>query len=318
MKLHKREIFTDKCCLRDIAVVAASPDWKAPDHQPHPTSGTILRAPADSVAPASSNNSVPQPQPPTNSAIRYFTVKTFHMEPRSSGDQLYMTYDPLTGVRTAAILGLFMVTVMGYILYKAKYNRNRWTSKDRLFIEAYKKKLQERRHRRPVPDIRTAVRELMLRPEFSLTPDLTATWVKSHPISGPDGDTGATPSDVQRSVKTSREAMARKLSNGMQQMRQDSDGSGCLNGTLAATAHAIPSGGGTLHMLHGQGLVPRFELVASQTLNEIRLERTKRHSIPSIVFRDGSLQYDAHPAVLKFSRIPPNLRHGSFDLRPAT
>lgn len=294
MKLRKRDIYTDRCCLRQIAIIAASVDWKAPSLQPHPTSDTIFPTPADAPA---SNNSVLQ-LPPSNPAIRYFTVKTFHMEPRSSGDQLYMSYDPLTGVRTAAILGLFMLTVMGYILYKSKFSQAQWTSKDRLFIEIYKKKLHERRHRRP--DIRTAVKELMLRPDFSLVPDLTATWVKSHRTIDADGAPSA--ASGAQSVQTTNTSR---------------DVSGCLNGTVEVQAIPPP---GTLHMtLQAQGAaVPRLELVTSQNLHVIKTEGMKRHSIPSIVLRDGPLHYDTRPAAVTFSRISSDIKFDALHLHQAT
>lgn len=110
-----------------------------------------------------------------NPGIRYFTVKPAKIDPRPKEAEIYRTYDPLTGIRTAAILGLFLLTIILYILYKSRYSRTRWTQKDRLFIEIYKKKLQERRDRRRTrSDIRTAVRGLIFRPNLSLVPDPTA------------------------------------------------------------------------------------------------------------------------------------------------
>ena len=71
------------------------------------------------------------------------STKTFHMQPQSTDNKIQMKYDPETGLRTAAILASCLLVVLVYILYKTKCQRTDWTEHDRLFIERYKKKLQE-------------------------------------------------------------------------------------------------------------------------------------------------------------------------------
>jgi len=62
-------------------------------------------------------------------------------------DSDWPVYDPWTGLRTAAVLGSCMMLVLFYILYKTRCGgragrpRRRWTSKDRLFVEKYKRKV---------------------------------------------------------------------------------------------------------------------------------------------------------------------------------
>ena len=81
-------------------------------------------------------------------------TKTFHMAPRQdelgwpdgfSGRDHWPIYDPFTGLRTAAVLGGLMLLMLVYILYKTRcggrIGRRRWTSKDRLFVERYKRKV---------------------------------------------------------------------------------------------------------------------------------------------------------------------------------
>jgi hypothetical protein len=65
----------------------------------------------------------------------------------SDGD--WPAYDPWTGLRTAGVLGGCMLLVLAYILYKTRCGgragrpRRRWTSKDRLFVEKYKRKVSQ-------------------------------------------------------------------------------------------------------------------------------------------------------------------------------
>jgi len=80
-------------------------------------------------------------------------TKTFHMAPRQEelgwpegvGRDKWPVYDPFTGLRTAAVLGGLMLLMLVYILYKTRcggrFGRRRWTSKDRLFVERYKRKV---------------------------------------------------------------------------------------------------------------------------------------------------------------------------------
>jgi len=81
-------------------------------------------------------------------------TKTFHMAPRQdelgwpdghNGRDHWPVYDPFTGLRTAAVLGGLMLLMLVYILYKTRcggrVGRRRWTSKDRLFVERYKRKV---------------------------------------------------------------------------------------------------------------------------------------------------------------------------------
>jgi len=81
-------------------------------------------------------------------------TKTFHMAPRQDeldwpdgfgGRDHWPVYDPFTGLRTAAVLGGLMLLMLVYILYKTRcggrVGRRRWTSKDRLFVERYKRKV---------------------------------------------------------------------------------------------------------------------------------------------------------------------------------
>lgn len=80
-------------------------------------------------------------------------TKTFHMAPRRDGmgwpegygRDHWPVYDPFTGLRTAAVLGGLMLLMLIYILYKTRcggrIGRRRWTSKDRLFVERYKRKV---------------------------------------------------------------------------------------------------------------------------------------------------------------------------------
>jgi len=82
-------------------------------------------------------------------------TKTFHMAPRQhemgwpdgyGGRDHWPVYDPFTGLRTAAVLGGLMLVMLVYILYKTRcggrIGRRRWTSKDRLFVERYKRKVR--------------------------------------------------------------------------------------------------------------------------------------------------------------------------------
>ena len=84
-------------------------------------------------------------------------TKTFHMAPREdelgwpdgyNGRDHWPVYDPFTGLRTAAVLGGLMLLMLVYILYKTRcggrIGRRRWTSKDRLFVERYKRKVNPR------------------------------------------------------------------------------------------------------------------------------------------------------------------------------
>jgi len=84
-------------------------------------------------------------------------TKTFHMAPRQddmgwpdgyAGRDHWPIYDPFTGLRTAAVLSGLMLLMLVYILYKTRcggrIGRRRWTSKDRLFVERYKRKVRER------------------------------------------------------------------------------------------------------------------------------------------------------------------------------
>jgi len=84
-------------------------------------------------------------------------TKTFHMAPRQdelgwpdgyNGRDHWPIYDPFTGLRTAAVLGGLMLLMLFYILYKTRcggrLGRRRWTSKDRLFVERYKRKVSPR------------------------------------------------------------------------------------------------------------------------------------------------------------------------------
>lgn len=83
-------------------------------------------------------------------------TKTFHMAPPPRHGELgwsdgygerdhWPVYDPFTGLRTAAVLGGLMLLMLFYILYKTRcggrLGRRRWTSKDRLFVERYKRKV---------------------------------------------------------------------------------------------------------------------------------------------------------------------------------
>jgi len=81
-------------------------------------------------------------------------TKTFHMAPRQdelgwpdgfNGRDHWPVYDPFTGLRTAAVLGGLMLLMLVYLLYKTRcggrVGRRRWTSKDRLFVERYKRKV---------------------------------------------------------------------------------------------------------------------------------------------------------------------------------
>jgi len=80
-------------------------------------------------------------------------TKTFHMAPRrdemgwpDGAHDHWPVYDPFTGLRTAAVLGGLMLLMLVYILYKTRcggrLGRRRWTSKDRLFVERYKRKVR--------------------------------------------------------------------------------------------------------------------------------------------------------------------------------
>ena len=82
-------------------------------------------------------------------------TKTFHMAPRrdemgwpDGANDHWPVYDPFTGLRTAAVLGGLMLLMLVYILYKTRcggrLGRRRWTSKDRLFVERYKRKVRAR------------------------------------------------------------------------------------------------------------------------------------------------------------------------------
>lgn len=52
-------------------------------------------------------------------------LKTFHMQVHLSSNEndIYSTYDPMVGLKTAAFLGSFLMAVIGYIIYKVGCRR---------------------------------------------------------------------------------------------------------------------------------------------------------------------------------------------------
>jgi hypothetical protein len=55
-------------------------------------------------------------------------LKTFHVQARSSQNEqsnMYGSYDPMVGLKTAGFLGSFLMAIIGYIIYKTGCKRSR-------------------------------------------------------------------------------------------------------------------------------------------------------------------------------------------------
>ena len=119
--------------------------------------------------------------PPSNSRSRggrQPANKIFYMGPKIEDGGLLLSYDPMIGIQTAAILGSFLLLVMAYIIYKGKCRRKQWTSTDRLFIENYKQNLT-----RPwTTTRRQTYKEKAKADSVAGTLELTAKWVQSQPL----------------------------------------------------------------------------------------------------------------------------------------
>ncbi|KAK2163188.1 hypothetical protein LSH36_84g07024 [Paralvinella palmiformis] len=109
-------------------------------------------------------------------------IKTFHMrkEYRNPTDLYVGAYDPANGIRTACILGSFLLFVTVYIIYKAKCKKNRWTSSDKLFIEKYKQKLAEKEFCQKSTH-RKSFHEMHIKQEIAAL-EATAKWIQSQPL----------------------------------------------------------------------------------------------------------------------------------------
>ena len=44
-------------------------------------------------------------------------------------------YDPMVGIKTAVLLGSFLLVITACVIYKATYGREVWTPEDRLLID---------------------------------------------------------------------------------------------------------------------------------------------------------------------------------------
>ncbi len=52
-------------------------------------------------------------------------LRTFHIQIRSTASEhnIYESYDPMVGLKTAGFLGSFLMAIIGYIIYKAGCRR---------------------------------------------------------------------------------------------------------------------------------------------------------------------------------------------------
>ena len=122
----------------------------------------------------------------TSVQIASHTTRAVHMQPRLSdgGSQhfgtFYTEYDPMTGARTAAILGSFLLMLVFYIIYKAKCHKP-WTDEDDFYLQQYKRRCQDKllqqSGRRPTSFIIDPV----CHPDPSVLA-ATAQWVKNQPL----------------------------------------------------------------------------------------------------------------------------------------
>ncbi len=109
-------------------------------------------------------------------------IKTVHMhhDLTDPSDLHVGQYDPMTGIRTAAILGSFLVVVMAYVIYKARFRRSRWTSSDRIFIEKYKEKLQAKEFYKKSLRRKSIRDAILFHDEAAM--EACAKWIQTQPL----------------------------------------------------------------------------------------------------------------------------------------
>ena len=96
---------------------------------------------------------------------------------------LYATYDPMTGVRTAAMLGSLLLILILYIGYKAKcgksHDEDSWTEEDDKWCQKYQEKYEEKLSLR---ERQSSINpsEAPLEKEPSI--DKTRNWIASQPL----------------------------------------------------------------------------------------------------------------------------------------
>ena len=139
--------------------------------------GAAAAANGTSIACHDSNNAH---LPPRGDAHK---VKTFQMMVQLDADTpFYEPYDPVVGLRIAAVLAGFLAFIIVYALYKTKCRRERWTPDDKQFIEHYSRKLTDKwtgkAPRRQNLNVRQA------------TARNTANWIQSQPLNETFEETG--------------------------------------------------------------------------------------------------------------------------------
>lgn len=93
----------------------------------------------------------------------------------------YSEYDPMTGARTAAILGSLLMMLVFYIVYKAKCHQE-WTDEDDYYLQQYKQRQQNKALMKQAP--RKSV-NYIIDPVCHPDPHIlaaTAQWVKMQPL----------------------------------------------------------------------------------------------------------------------------------------
>ncbi len=106
------------------------------------------------------------------------TKTTYINDKESVGSNVFSTqYDPMTGVRTAAILGSFLLILMFYIIYKSKC-KAQWSNEEDVYYDDYQKKYQEKLLNKDNP---TNKEECISKPGTNSL-EKTRNWIHTQPL----------------------------------------------------------------------------------------------------------------------------------------
>ena len=116
-------------------------------------------------------------------------TRMVHMQPRVTANNhppqygsFFTPYDPMTGARTAAILGSFLLMLVFYIIYKAKCHQP-WTDEDDYYLQQYKQRQANKATNQQQPVRRGT--SYIIDPVCSPDPKIlaaTAQWVQMQPL----------------------------------------------------------------------------------------------------------------------------------------